>query len=589
MTTVTAPGPGPVLGPYLERMRAAGAPDELVREGSVRPAWEQVAGAAESLGVEGLLACGEEGRRLLEDDGVSYLVSGEESAQPRRWVLDPLPVVLGEDEWAGLSRALIQRAELLDLVLGDIYGHRRLVRSGLLPAELVMGHEEYVRAADGVRLPGPRQLFLAAHDLARDADGAWRVLGDRTQAPSGLGFAMEDRRVVSRVVPDLYRSTRMLRLSPFFQTLRVALQAVAPQESDTPRVVLLTPGTHSETAFDQAFLATLLGYPLVEGSDLTVREGRVWLRALGRLEPVDVILRRVDSSWCDPLEMRPGSQLGVPGLLEAARRGTVSVVNTVGSGVLENPGLLPFLPALAKTLLDTELLLPAVDTFWCGEPAARQHVLAHLDRMVLRPLSRGQGRSRFGELHDVGRACRAGRTHRGGAGAVGRPGPAGAEHRAHGDAGGAVTASVRAAHLRGVGGRGVPDDAGRPRARGSDPGSPAGHQQRRGDRQGRLGARRATYGPRPGSTRGLRSSPCDRRPTSHRASPRTCIWFGRYAERAEGVVRLLRTAADRSNDFQRGRGPCGRRVPACPARGPHPSDDDLSRASSVRGSRGGPR
>ena len=292
---MTAAGPGPVLGPYLERMHAAGAPDELVHDGSVRPAWEQVAGAAESLGVEGLLACGEEGRRLLEDDGVSYLVSGEESAQPRRWVLDPLPVVLGEDEWAGLSRALIQRAELLDLVLGDIYGPRRLLRSGLLPAELVLGHEEYVRAADGVRLPGPRQLFLAAHDLARDADGAWRVLGDRTQAPSGLGFAMEDRRVVSRVVPDLYRSTRMLRLSPFFQTLRVALQAVAPQESDTPRVVLLTPGTHSETAFDQAFLATLLGYPLVEGSDLTVRDGRVWLRALGRLEPVDVILRRVDS------------------------------------------------------------------------------------------------------------------------------------------------------------------------------------------------------------------------------------------------------------------------------------------------------
>jgi uncharacterized circularly permuted ATP-grasp superfamily protein/uncharacterized alpha-E superfamily protein len=551
MSTLTAPGLGPVLGPYLERMRDSAIPDELVEGGAVRAAWAQVAGAAETLGVAGLLACGEQGRRLLEDDGVSYLIPGDDTPVPRQWTLDPLPVVLGEDEWAGLSRGLVQRAELLDLVLGDIYGSRRLVRSGLLPAELVLGHEEYVRDADGVRLPGPRQLFLAASDLARDADGAWRVLGDRTQAPSGLGFAMEDRRVVSRVVPDLYRTTRMLRLSPFFQTLRVALQAVAPEATETPRVVLLTPGTHSETAFDQAFLATLLGYPLVEGSDLTVRDGRVWLRALGRLEPVDVILRRVDSSWCDPLELRPDSQLGVPGLLEASRRGAVSVVNTLGSGVLENPGLLPYLPALARELLGQDLLLPAVETYWCGEPLARDYVLAHLDRMVLRPLSRAQGRSRFGELlSSAERAELAARIETEPELWVGQDPlalstaptvtPGGLEPRA-------CVLRTFAVSVDG-GYRTMPGGLARV--------APSPELRLVTNNAGAIAKDVWVLGSDARTPAWIHEGPAvvAVRPEAH-VSPRVAedlFWFGRYAERAEGVVRLLRTAADRSNDFQRG-------------------------------------
>ena len=234
---------------------------------------------------------------------------------------------------------------------------------------------------------------MIAADLGRDASGQWKVISDRTQAPSGAGFAMQNRRVVSRVMPEIYHQAHLHRLTPFFQAMRLALVDAAPSTVEDPRVVVLSPGTHSETAFDQAFVASLLGFPLLEGSDLTVRDGRVWMRVLGKLEQVDVILRRVDSTWMDALELRPGSRLGVTGLLECVRQGTVSVVNNLGSGILENPALLPFLPELCERLLGQPLRLPSVDTWWCGDPASLDHVLGHLDSIVVRPISRGHGRS----------------------------------------------------------------------------------------------------------------------------------------------------------------------------------------------------
>ena len=192
---------------------------------------------------------------------------------------------------------------------------------------------------------------MIAADLGRDGSGQWKVISDRTQAPSGAGYAMQNRRVVSRVMPEIYHQANLHRLTPFFQAMRLALVDAAPSAVEDPRVVVLSPGTHSETAFDQAFVASLLGFPLLEGSDLTVRDGRVWMRVLGKLEQVDVILRRVDSTWMDALELRPGSRLGVTGLMECVRQGTVSVVNNLGSGILENPALLPFLPELCERLL----------------------------------------------------------------------------------------------------------------------------------------------------------------------------------------------------------------------------------------------
>jgi uncharacterized circularly permuted ATP-grasp superfamily protein len=327
----------------------------------------------------------------VQDDGVTYGGVGSS------WRLDPLPLMISADDWAGLERGLVQRAELLDLVLSDLYGPRDLLRRGVIPPEVVLGHGGFVHQADGIRVPGPRQLFFTATDLARHRDGRWHVLSDRTQAPSGAGYAMENRRVVAKVFPGLRRTTELSGLRDFFHSVRIALHEVAPATAEAPRIVLLTPGPESETAFDQAYLSTLLGFPLVEAEDLIVQDGQVFLRSLGRLEPVDVLLRRVDADYSDPLELRPDSRLGVPGLLEASRQGQVTVVNSFGTGVLENPGLLPYLPAAARALLGADLLLPSVATWWCGDAAQRAHVLAHLDTMVIKPITRGvRVSARFG-------------------------------------------------------------------------------------------------------------------------------------------------------------------------------------------------
>ena len=307
-----------------------------------------------------------------------------------------MPLILGDREWSSLEAGVVQRAELLDAIMTDLYGARRLLARQAIPAAAVLDHEEYLRPVVGIGAAVAQRLFMIAADLGRDTSGQWKVISDRTQAPSGAGFAMQNRRVVSRVLPEVYHSANLYRLTPFFQAMRLALVDAAPSTVEDPRVVVLSPGTHSETAFDQAFVASLLGFPLLEGSDLTVRDGRVWMRAVGKLEQVDVILRRVDSTWMDALELRPGSRLGVTGLLECVRQGTVSVVNNLGSGILENPALLPFLPELSERLLGQSLRLPSVETWWCGEEAALSHVLAHIEEIVVRPISRGHGRSVLG-------------------------------------------------------------------------------------------------------------------------------------------------------------------------------------------------
>jgi uncharacterized circularly permuted ATP-grasp superfamily protein/uncharacterized alpha-E superfamily protein len=379
-------GPG-ILDGYRLLSRSTRSLDEfLAADGAVRPDSAQLAATVDLLGIEGVRARSAQAARLIENDGVTY------GPEPGQWRLDPLPVIVGAAEWTSLAAGLSQRARLMDLLLADLYGARSMISSGLVPPEVIFGHSGFLRACDGIRLPSAHQLPLVATDVVRVQDG-WCVLGDRTQSPSGAGYAMENRRIVSRVMPGLYRDTFLQRLRSFFNTIREALQEVAPETGSAPSVVILTPGPESETFFDQAFLSALLGFPLVEGQDLTVRDGRLWMRSLGRPQPVDVVLRRVDSWFCDPLELRPDSRLGVPGLIEAARLGNVSIVNPPGSGVLENPGLVPFLPALASALLGEQLSLPTVQTWWCGDPSSRSHVIANLADLVVRPIARGIGRA----------------------------------------------------------------------------------------------------------------------------------------------------------------------------------------------------
>lgn len=365
--------------------------DELVDGSAVRPEAVDLAETIESLGAAGLMARRAAVRRLVQDDGITY-GSGSEGAAGRQWEVDPLPLIIDAAQWAALERGLDQRARLLDLVLADLYGSQRLLRERRIPAAAVLGHPGFLSAAVGTRLPTERQLFLHATDLARSGDGAWVVLSDRTQAPSGAGYAMANRRLIARSMEGLHRSTDIRRLRGFFDRMQLALDEVAPRTDDRPRVVLLTPGVWSETAFDQAFTATLLGRPLVQSDDLTMRGGRVWLRTTGRLEPIDVMLRRVDADYSDSLDLRPESRLGVPGLVEATRRGVVSVVNPLGAAVLENPALLPYLAEVSRTVLGEDLELPHAETWWCGDDVARRHVLARLDQLVLRPISRASGR-----------------------------------------------------------------------------------------------------------------------------------------------------------------------------------------------------
>lgn len=406
-----------VLGRYLASARQPdmfeGKPafDEFAApDGTVRSGWSSVMDGLDEFADTDLVHAQREVARLLEDDNVTYTPSPTSTvsimdspetsaalvADPRPWRLDPLPLVLDDREWANLEAGVVQRAELLDAILSDLYGARKLLSRAQLPASAVLDHEEYLRTVVGIESVVNQRLFMIAADLGRDADGQWKVMSDRTQAPSGAGYAMQNRRVVSRVMPEIYHQAHLHRLTPFFQAMRLALVDAAPPHVEDPRVVVLSPGTHSETAFDQAFVASLLGFPLLEGPDLTVRDGRVWMRGIGKLEQVDVILRRVDSNWMDALELRGGSRLGVTGLLECVRQGTVSVVNNLGSGVLENPALLPFLPDLSERLLGAPLRLPSVETWWCGDPASLDHVLTHLDRLVIRPISRGHGRSVLG-------------------------------------------------------------------------------------------------------------------------------------------------------------------------------------------------
>lgn len=377
---------GPVAGGHDETRDA---------QGELAPHWRYLIDALGALGPEALAERVRKARRMLRDDGATYNVSSEPLAS-RTWELDLVPLLLESEEWSRIEAGLIERAELLDLVLKDVYGPRELVRHRIIPPELVFGHPGFLRQCQGLALPGEHQLILYAADMVRDAGGTLRVIGDRAQAPSGAGYALENRTVMSRVLPSLFRDSHVHRLSGFFHQLRQKLMALGGGDG-IPQVVVLTPGSYSETYFEHAFLANYLGYPLVQGSDLTVRGGRVWMRSLEGLRPVDVILRRVDDFFCDPVELRGDSQLGVPGLLEVARAGRVAIANPLGSGFIENPALYRYLPAIGRFFFGREPRIPSAETYWCGDPDDRELVLAELPSLVVKPTFR-----RFGQYSVFG-------------------------------------------------------------------------------------------------------------------------------------------------------------------------------------------
>ena len=383
----------------------AGVWDELrSADGAWRPAWRRFeqhvpAPAAGDLNADfdhRLQAIAAQIRR----DGVTHNVFGPEGAVARPWSLELLPLLIEPADWAGIERGIRQRAQLLEAVLEDVYGPQRLLHEGLLPPALVMRHPGYVRALRGVAPAGGLRLRVVAFDIARGPEGRWWVVAQRTQGPSGLGYVLHNRLLVSRQFPEAYRALRVQHIASSYRRLLDGLEEAARPLADggAPCISLLTPGPYSETWFEQAYLARYLGLPLVEGGDLTVRGDRLFMKTVEGLEPVHGLLRRLDDDWCDPLSLRPDSTLGVPGLLHAARAGQVVMANAMGSAFLESPALQGFLPALAQALTGRTLELPSLPTWWCGEAAAWEDVRAQLSDKLLRSTFPRAGRT--SQVHD---------------------------------------------------------------------------------------------------------------------------------------------------------------------------------------------
>lgn len=372
----------------------------LDAHGQPRPHWQALVAQLEAEAPAEMHKRLTDVQRQIRDNGVTYNVYADTHGVQRPWDLDVLPLMIPQQEWQAISVAVAQRATLLNRILLDVYGPQTLLRSGQCPAALVFGHPGFLPACVGQPHYGQTALHSYAVDLARAPDGQWWVVSDRTQAPTGAGYALENRTIISSAFPELFRDLNVERLSGFFASMRDSLAhwghqvaqhqyqhvpGIAPLGAgESPLVVILTPGPYNETYHEQSFLAGYLGYPLVQGSDLTVRQGMVWLKTIAGLKPVHAIVRRMDDDYCDPLELNAESLLGVAGLTEAARRGNVLVANALGSHWLQSGALLGYLPNLCQQLLGEPLRMPSVATWWCGEPAALDYVLANLSHLVIK-------------------------------------------------------------------------------------------------------------------------------------------------------------------------------------------------------------
>ena len=357
--------------------------------GVLRPHWRDLARFLEETGGEELERRHAEVQRLLQSDGVTYNSYGDPRVASQQWLVDPIPLLMTGEEWSVLAEGLEQRARLMNALLADLYGRRLAIRQGWLPLELIHAHPGFLPPCHQSLPAGSHWLIFYGVDLARGPDGVLRVFGDRAQSPSGAGYTLESRITLARALPMLYRDAPLRRLASFLETERATLAGLARHHPETPHVVLLTPGPSNPAYFEHAYLANYLSLSLVEGEDLVVRDGRVWLKTLGGLRPVDVILRQVIDAFCDPLELRGDSLLGVPGLLQAVRGGHVVLANALGSAIIENPGLAAFLPLLCQQLLGEDIKLPSLPTWWCGQSSDCQHVLANLDGLVVRSILPG--------------------------------------------------------------------------------------------------------------------------------------------------------------------------------------------------------
>lgn len=358
----------------------------VLPSGELRPHWKTFGSFLGQCSEADFKQRAETVQRLLADHGATYNIYDDALGTSRPWMLDILPFIVAEQDWRSVQEGLDQRGRLLNAILLDLYGPQKLLRDGLLPPGIIQANPGFLRPVMGVNPPGGRFIFSLGCDLVRDATGAWRVLADRAQAPSGHGYTLENRIVMSTVYAEEFNASRVRRLANYFELQREMLRSLAPKHRHGDAgILMMTPGPYNETYFEHAFQARYLGFPLVEGADLTVRDRNAQLKTLEGLRRVEVMVRHVDEVFCDPLELNSNSLLGTPGLLEAWRSGNIALANGLGTGVIETPALHPFMPGLCRHILGEELKLPCVPTWWCGQRRELEMVLNDPDRWVIKP------------------------------------------------------------------------------------------------------------------------------------------------------------------------------------------------------------
>lgn len=362
--------------------------DEVFDEDSnVRPPWKDILENIESSGLDTLAAKQAEINWHLEDNGVTYnIYDGSDGHISRSWSLNPIPFVIGEDEWSDIEKGLKQRAKLLNLIFRDLYSEQKLIKDNIIPAEVVFGHKGFATEVFDFGIKENFNLYFYATDIARGPDGKMWVLNDRTQAPSGLGYAIENRMTMNAVSKDLFPNIEIKKLYSFIEDFKSLFYTLT--KGDISKAALLTPGPHNETYFEHAYLSAYLEINMVSGEDLLSKNGAIWLKSLGGLKKINTLLRRVDDRFCDPLELKNDSKLGVAGLVEAMRQDNLSMINPVGSAILENIGINPFMDKIAQYFLKEDLILPQIATWWCGQKKELDYVLERLDELIIKKIDK---------------------------------------------------------------------------------------------------------------------------------------------------------------------------------------------------------
>lgn len=363
-------------------------------KGQPRPHWSKIAGLFGGIDEKSWQRRERQLERLIHDNGITYNVYGDDAADLRPWSMDMLPLVLDAAEMTRIESALAQRASLLNLILSDVYGRQTLLQSSRMHPYLLYANPSFLRPCHGLLSPRAKHIHMYAADIARSPDGNWWVLGDRVEAASGLGYALENRMLMSRIFPKVMWEADARSLQPFINAFTSHIERMAPRNASSPNVALLTAGPNNETYFEQSFLARNLGYTLAEGADLTVRNNRLYMKTIGGVQRIDVLLRRIDSSWTDPLELRNESLIGIPGLVNVVRQGNVAIANALGSGFVETTAMLAFLPWFSRNYLGENLEMPSVATWWCGQPTERKYVIDNLDRLAVKPTFWGSNNAR---------------------------------------------------------------------------------------------------------------------------------------------------------------------------------------------------